>query len=158
MRVGVDDPDDLARGAAGLERLGVPASLSGTSLQTAEPVTGTRVFLDVTPRIRQTPVAAEFCNGPGRPDRPDRRAPGFFRPRPVRPRKLGHAVLGSTDHGRSMTFFTDGLGFKISDRIAGVGAFMRCSTDHHNVLVLAAPVNFLHPEDLAAMMTAHAPR
>jgi hypothetical protein len=73
-------------------------------------------------------------------------------------------------------------GFKVSDRIAGVGAFMRCSTDHHNVLVLAAPVNFLHhtswqtsrarggcspggapapfflhPEDLAAMMTgAHA--
>ena len=107
-------------------------------------MTGTRVFLDVTPRIRQTPVAAELCNGPGRPDRPDSRAPGFFRPGPVRPRKLGHAVLGSTDHGRSMTFFTDGLGFKISERIAGVGAFMRCSTDHHNVLVLAAPVNFLH--------------
>jgi hypothetical protein len=25
-----------------------------------------------------------------------------------------------------------------------VGAFMRCSTDHHNVLVLQAPVGFLH--------------
>ena len=62
----------------------------------------------------------------------------------MRPRKLGHAVLGSTDYRRSTSFFTDGLGFKISDRIAGVGAFMRCSTDHHNVLVLAAPVNFLH--------------
>ena len=36
---------------------------------------------------------------------------------------------------------------------------MRCSTDHHNVLVLAAPVSFLHPEDLAAMMTgAHSAR
>jgi hypothetical protein len=66
MRVGVDDPDDLARAAASLERLGVSASLSGTSLQTAEPVTGTRVFLDVTPRIQQKPVAAEFYNGPGR--------------------------------------------------------------------------------------------
>src|ERR1039458_3492037 len=128
MRVGVDDPDALARAAASLERLGVPASLSGMSLQAAEPVTGTRVFLDVAPRIQQKPAAAAPYNRPG----------------PVRPRKLGHAVLGSTDHGRSTSFFTDGLGFKISDRIGGVGAFMRCSTDHHNVLVLAAPVNFLH--------------
>ena len=110
MRVGVDDPDDLARAAAGLERLGVPASLGGTSLQTAEPVTGTRVFLDITRRIQQKPVPAEFYNGPGRTDRPDSRAPGFSRPGPVRPRELGHAVLGSTDHGRSMAFFTDGLG------------------------------------------------
>ena len=144
MRVGVDDPDDLARTAASLERLGVPVSLSARSLQAAEPVTGTRVFLDVAPRIQQKPADAGRYNGPGRPERPDSRAPGFFRPGPVRPRKLGHAVLGSTDHERSMSFFTDGLGFKISDRIAGVGAFMRCSTDHHNVLVLAAPVNFLH--------------
>ena len=44
----------------------------------------------------------------------------------------------------STSFFTDGLGFKVSDRIKGAGAFMRCSTDHHNVLVLGAPVNFLH--------------
>ena len=144
MRVGVDDPDDLARTAASLERLGVPVSLSARSLQAAEPVTGTHVFLDVAPRLQQKPADAGRYNGPGRPERPDSRAPGFFRPGPVRPRKLGHAVLGSTGHERSMSFFTDGLGFKISDRIAGVGAFMRCSTDHHNVLVLAAPVNFLH--------------
>jgi catechol 2,3-dioxygenase-like lactoylglutathione lyase family enzyme len=144
MRVGVDDQDDLARAAASLERLGVPAVAAGMSLETAEPVTGTRVFLDVTARIQQPPAVPESYNGPGRAARTDRRAPGFSRPGPVRPRKLGHAVLGSIDHRRSTSFFTDGLGFKISDRIAGVGAFMRCSTDHHNVLVLAAPVNFLH--------------
>ena len=78
MRVGVDDPDDLARAAASLARLGVPASVSGMSLQAAEPVTGTQVFLDVAPRIRQKPAAAELYNGPGRLDRPDRRAPGFL--------------------------------------------------------------------------------
>ena len=144
MRVGVDDPEDLARAAASLERLGTPAAVAGMSLETAEPVTGTRVFLDVAARIQQPPAAPESYNGPGRAARPDGRAPGFSRPGPVRPRKLGHAVLGSTDYRRSTSFFTDGLGFKISDRIAGVGAFMRCSTDHHNVLVLAAPVNFLH--------------
>jgi catechol-2,3-dioxygenase len=62
----------------------------------------------------------------------------------VLPRKLGHAVLGSTDYEMTRAFFADGLGFKISDHIKGAGTFMRCSTDHHNILVLAAPVSFLH--------------
>ena len=144
LKVGADDPDDLARAAAGLARLGVPCEQNGTSVQTTEPVTGTRVVLDVAPRTRQDAIAATLYNGPGRLDRPDTRAPGFTRPDQVRPRKLGHAVLGSTDYAASTAFFTEGLGFKVSDRIKGVGAFMRCSTDHHNVLVLAAPVSFLH--------------
>ena len=55
MRVGVDDQDDLARAAASLERLGAPAVIAGLSLETAEPVTGTRVFLDVAARIQQPP-------------------------------------------------------------------------------------------------------
>src|SRR2546425_372811 len=80
--------------------------------------------------------------GPGRFDRPSNRAPGFMRPNRVRPRKLGHTVLGSVDYRATMAFFVDGLGFKVSDRIKDVGAFMRCSTDHHNILVLSAPVNF----------------
>ena len=144
LRVGADDPDDLARAAAGLARLGVPSARDGTHLEATEPVTGVRVTLDVAPRTRQGAIPATPYNGPGRLDRPDTRAPGFTRPDRVRPRKLGHAVLGSTDYAASTAFFTEGLGFKISDRIKGVGAFMRCSTDHHNVLVLAAPVSFLH--------------
>ena len=125
-------------------RLGVPQQLRGTSLEATEPVTGVRVVLDVAPRIRQARVPATPYNGPGRLDRPGTRAPGLVRAGRVRPRKLGHAVLGSTDHRATMAFFTDGLGFKVSDRIKDVGAFLRCSTDHHNVLVLAAPVSFLH--------------
>jgi len=161
LRVGVDHADDLARAAAQLARLGVPAVPSGplleavpsagsaagspgSRLEAVEPVTGVRVSLEVSPRLRQDPVPATVYNGPGRAERPDGRAPGFQRPDRVRPRKLGHAVIGSTDYRATTSFFTDGLGFKVSDRIAGVGAFMRCSTDHHNVLVLAAPVTFLH--------------
>jgi Glyoxalase/Bleomycin resistance protein/Dioxygenase superfamily len=144
LRVGADDADDLGRATANLTRLGATHDRHGASLAVVEPVTGTRVVLDVAPRLRQDPVAAAAYNGPGRLDRLDNRAPGFMRPDRVRPRKLGHAVLGSTDYRTTMAFFTDGLGFKISDRIKDVGAFMRCSTDHHNVLVLAAPVNFLH--------------
>ncbi len=144
MRIGADDGDDLSRAAANLAGLGVPHELNGDTLRTAEPVTGAPMVLQVAPRIRQELLPASLYNGPGRYDRIGDRAPGFMRTDQVRPRKLGHAVLGSTNHEATIAFFTDGLGFKISDRIKGVGAFLRCSTDHHNVLVLGAPVSFLH--------------
>jgi len=144
LRVGADDRDDLSRAAADLARLGLPRTVRDESLEVIEPVTGTRVLLDVAPRLQQPRIPASVYNGPGRPERQGSRAPGFLRPDRVRPRKLGHAVLGSVDHRTTTSFFVDGLGFKVSDRIKNVGAFLRCSTDHHNVLVLSAPVNFLH--------------
>jgi catechol 2,3-dioxygenase-like lactoylglutathione lyase family enzyme len=144
LRVAADDADDLARSAGSLARIGVPAELGEAAVDTAEPVTGMRVRVEIAPRLAQDAAPATPYNGPGRVERQAVRAPGFLRECPVRPRKLGHAVLGSTDPEVSASFFTDGLGFKVSDRIKGAGAFMRCSTDHHNVLVLGAPVNFLH--------------
>jgi catechol 2,3-dioxygenase-like lactoylglutathione lyase family enzyme len=144
MRVAADDADDLDRVAGSLTRIGIASSRDPDGLETAEPVTGMHVRLEIAPRLRQDEVPATSYNGPGRTERPDVRAPAFARPGPVRPRKLGHAVLGSTDHDRTAAFFTDGLGFKVSDRIKGAASFMRCSTDHHNVLVLGAPVDFLH--------------
>ena len=53
-------------------------------------------------------------------------------------------VIGSLDQEASQRFFTEGLGFKVSDQVPGLASFMRCSTDHHNLLVQQAPVNFLH--------------
>jgi len=144
LHVAADDTDDLDRAATNLAVMGVGGQLCGASLATIEPVTGTRVYLDVAPRLYQDPPTATVYNGPGRLDRTDNRAPGFMRPGRVRPRKLGHAVLGSVDFPATVAFFVDGLGFKVSDRIKDMGAFMRCSTDHHNMLVLSAPVNFLH--------------
>jgi hypothetical protein len=144
LRVAADDVDDLGRAATNLGLQGLTAQLSGASLTAIEPVTRTQVYLDVVPRLRQNPPTATVYNGPGRFERTDHRAPGFMRPDRVRPRKLGHAVIGSVDYRVTMAFFVDGLGFKVSDRIKDMGAFMRCSTDHHNILVLSAPVNFLH--------------
>lgn len=139
MRVGVDDPDDLAAVAA---RLGV--AFEGGSLTVHEPVTGVRAILQVEPRREQPVVRATPYNGPGRFERVGTRAPGILREEPVRPRKLGHVVLGTTDLAVTQAFFRDGLGFKASDYIKGAGAFLRCSVDHHNLLVLQAPVSFLH--------------
>jgi len=138
------DHDDLRRAAAALGQLGISSVLTGDELVSTEPVIGTRVVVRVSPPVDQQAVPAVSYNGPGRTERAGRRAPGILRAEPVRPRRLGHAVLGTTDLDLSRRFFVDGLGFKVSDYIGGLGVFMRCSSEHHNILVLAAPVNFLH--------------
>ncbi|WP_405640961.1 VOC family protein [Streptomyces uncialis] len=144
IRVGADTPDDLSAAAARLRRLNVGADTTGTTLTAYDKPTGVRAVLEVTPRLRQAPVPATPYNGPGRTERTGARAPGIVRTGRVRPRKLGHAVIGTTDLDATTAFFRDGLGFKASDYIKGHGAFLRCSTDHHNILVLAAPVAYLH--------------
>ena len=144
LHVGVDDADDLARAAGNLHRLGIDVQRGPDWISAVEEATGARAYLEIAGRLTQDTVAPTPYNGPGRTERPGTRAPGILRTEPVAPRKLGHAVMGSTDPEATEAFFVSGLGFKISDRIKGAGAFMRCSTDHHNVLVLGAPVSFLH--------------
>jgi catechol 2,3-dioxygenase-like lactoylglutathione lyase family enzyme len=145
MEIGVDDPDDIGRIAGQLQRIAVAASLpSGDSVTAVEPVTGVQVTARVTRRLVQQPPPEAPYNQPGLIRRPDARAPGILRQGTVRPRKLGHVVIGSTDQAASQRFFSDGFGLKVSDQVRDAAAFMRCSTDHHNVLVQRAPVSFLH--------------
>jgi catechol 2,3-dioxygenase-like lactoylglutathione lyase family enzyme len=144
LGVGADDPDDLHRIASRLSRIGVSHLVRDRRLTATDPGTAVRVTITPSPRITREIAPAPHYNGPGRVERPDARAPGILRETPVRPRKLGHVVLGSTDQEASQRFFTDGLGLKTSDEVPGIAAFMRCSTDHHNVLVQAAPVPYLH--------------
>jgi catechol 2,3-dioxygenase-like lactoylglutathione lyase family enzyme len=142
--VGVDDEDDLNRIERNLGGMAISVVRGDNDLSAVEEATGTRAHVEIAARFEQCSVPAAVCNGPGRYERSGQRAPGVMRHDRVRPRKLGHAVLGSTDFERSRAFFVGGLGFKVSDHIKGAGTFMRCSTDHHNVLVLNAPVSFLH--------------
>ncbi|NMO05044.1 dioxygenase [Gordonia sp. TBRC 11910] len=141
--VGADSPDDVDRVAHELTANGFAAQRDSASVTTFDPVTGVRAVVRAMPRLVQPPVAPTPYNGPGRIERTGR-APGVVRDTPIRPRKLGHAVIGSTDYEASRRLFVDGLGFKTSDHIKGHGTFMRCSDDHHNILVLQSPVNYLH--------------
>jgi hypothetical protein len=143
LGVGCDDPDDLGHIAARLDRLGLPCIAGDNTVEAIEPVTGFTTKVEIAARIAQARVGATPYNGPGRIERHGR-APGVVRVAPVRPKKLGHAVIGTVNLTATMGFFANGLGFKVSDYIGDKGAFLRCSSDHHNVLVLAAPVNFLH--------------
>jgi hypothetical protein len=144
LHIGVDNYDDLARAADRLARLGIDVQRTAASISAVEKATGTRATLEIAPRLVQDPVQATAYNGPGRPERQGSRAPGVLSTERVLPRKLGHAVVGSTDLAVTRAFYVDGIGFKVSDTIKDVGTFLRCSTDHHNLLVLAAPVSFLH--------------
>ncbi|HZZ45323.1 MAG TPA: VOC family protein [Pseudonocardia sp.] len=142
--VGVHDQDDLHRVRSALSTLGVSATGTGTTLTAIDPNSALRVSLSVEPEMTQPPAIQEPTNGPGRTDRTTGRAPAIERSNAVRPRKLGHLVIGSVDQDATQRFFVDGLGFKISDQVTGLASFLRCSTDHHNVLVQQAPLNFLH--------------
>jgi catechol 2,3-dioxygenase-like lactoylglutathione lyase family enzyme len=143
MIVDVDNRDDLAGAAQSLVASGHDPQVDADQLMITEVVTGVRVVLQVAPRLLQAPAAAAAVNGPGRADRPAQRAEAVLRDGRVRPRKLGHVVVTTTDVPASVKLFTD-LGFRVSDLIGSVGVFLRCSTDHHNLLVLKAPAVFLH--------------
>ncbi|MBI4521076.1 MAG: VOC family protein [Gemmatimonadetes bacterium] len=58
-------------------------------------------------------------------------------------RKLGHVVLQVRDVRRSVEFYTQVLGFKVSDvypdsMMAGKMVFMRCNPDHHGVALVGS--------------------
>jgi len=144
IAIGADDPDDIGRIAADLTALDVEFQRAEGRLQVQDPNSALNVTIAVAPRIVQAAAKQEPYNGPGRPDRANRRAPGIEREGAVRPRRLGHVVVGSLDQEASQRFFTQGLGFKVSDHAPGLASFLRCSADHHNLLVQQAPLNFLH--------------
>lgn len=144
LGIGVDDQDDLGRIGASLQRLGVMSRIENNQLLTKEPITGLDVIVSITPRIKAKPVSIAAYNSPGNIARPNVRAPSLLRSEPVRPRRLGHLGIGSTDGPVSRRFFIEGIGFKISDEVKDRAMFMRCSSDHHNLVVISAPVNYLH--------------
>ncbi|MSP89406.1 MAG: hypothetical protein EXQ92_11450 [Alphaproteobacteria bacterium] len=71
---------------------------------------------------------------------------------PFRINKIGHVVLNCTDMERSVKFYTDVLGFIVSDvytpdMVPGGMVFMRCNADHHGVaLVGSMPAPSPHVE------------
>jgi catechol 2,3-dioxygenase-like lactoylglutathione lyase family enzyme len=146
VSIGAEDPDDIDRIASQLGGIGVDAKRSGASVSAVDAGTGVTVRVEIAPPIAETEVAATKYNGPGRIEREGRspRLRADDAPVGARPRKLGHVVAGSTDIEASNKFFTEGIGFKVSDSVKGVANFMRCSNDHHNLLVQKAPVQFLH--------------
>jgi catechol 2,3-dioxygenase len=62
---------------------------------------------------------------------------------PFRIGKIGHVALHVRDLERSARFYTDVLGFEISDvippgRLPGGAVFVRCNSDHHGIALFQA--------------------
>ena len=60
---------------------------------------------------------------------------------PFRIGKIGHVVLNVSDVERSVRFYTEILGFEISDvypdaMVPGGMAFLRCNPDHHGIALV----------------------
>jgi catechol 2,3-dioxygenase len=62
---------------------------------------------------------------------------------PFRIAKLGHIVLNVSDVARSVRFYTEILGFEVSDvypdaMVPGGMAFLRCNPDHHGIALVGS--------------------
>ncbi|WP_375206543.1 VOC family protein [Hyphococcus sp.] len=55
------------------------------------------------------------------------------------PEKISHVVLHSPNHHDLVKFFTDVLGFRVSDWLGDFMCFLRCNEWHHRVAVLPGP-------------------
>lgn len=145
VELGADDPDDLGRIASSLSGLGLDSTVDGDRLTAVDPATRTKVEIVVQARVEQPRIEASAVNGPGRVERVNARADGVVREGQVKPRRLGHVLIVSPDSESTIRFFTEGIGFKVSD-YANVksNAFMRCSADHHNLGIFGGPATYPH--------------
>lgn len=142
VSLGADDDRTVEQAAARLADLGAAATLDGGVLSVVDP------HSQVTFRVRtadpvpaQAPSSSITDNAPGRIVRRNARATGVFgAPRP--PRRLGHLVIGSPDLDATRDLLV-ALGCKVSDEMPGIIAFLRCSTDHHNIGLVGSPVPML---------------
>jgi len=72
---------------------------------------------------------------------------------PFRIGKLGHVVLNVRDVERSARFYTEVLGFEISDvypeeMVPGGMVFMRCNPDHHGIALVGSKTEAAANADL----------
>ncbi len=60
------------------------------------------------------------------------------------PRELSHVVMHSPDRARLEAFYTDKLGFRVSDWIGDFMTFLRCNEVHHKIALLPGPPALNH--------------
>ncbi len=80
-------------------------------------------------------------------------------PHAAKPTKLGHVYLHVGNPARTLGFFTDVLGFHVTDWIADFFIFITCNSDHHVSALVEGPGPSMNHagfevEDAAAMVRA----
>lgn len=145
LGVGAEHPDDLARIAARADASPLAEVIDHSeTLALRDVATGLRVEVSVAEPYAAPPIDHPY-NRPGTaPERIDVPAPSVMTSDPVRPSNLTHVVYGTPDQPATLAFFTEVVGFEISDQVPGIIAFTRCGEVHHNLAIQAAPIAFPH--------------
>ncbi len=144
VTLGADSLDDLERIKADAAKHGAEVAEHNGTITIVEPTMRLPIHVAVMPRIAPEAVQPAPVNVPGNTGRPNERPATLFEDGPAQPRRLGHVAVGTPDIAATSQFLQTVLGFKLSDRVDGAVEFVRCSTDHHNFALAAAPVPFLH--------------
>jgi catechol 2,3-dioxygenase-like lactoylglutathione lyase family enzyme len=144
IAVAVDDADDIARISSALETAGHTVTANDGTLTVHEQHSKVDVVIAICARAAAPTVDVAAINRPGVVERVNQPAHVVLNDASVRPSKLSHLVMGTPNYEATLSFFTDLIGFEISDSIPGIMSFTRCSTDHHNVAIQAMPAAFLH--------------
>jgi catechol 2,3-dioxygenase-like lactoylglutathione lyase family enzyme len=141
LRLGCDTAADLDDLAARLDGMGVAYARDDISVRCADPVLDHDVVVQIGEAGTLAPAPERLFNGPGEFSRVNRRSSAIAADQPSAPRRVGHVVFGSPDVEASANFYRRGIGMKLSDTVGGgLAQFLRCSTDHHNMLLMPAPV------------------
>src|SRR3984957_17540656 len=89
---------------------------------------------------KRTPIAVKPTpvNAPGAHQRVNQRSPVHGQANPI---NIGHVVVFAADFAAMRAFYTETLGFSISDEYPGHGVFTRCQRvgEHHNLFMLNRP-------------------
>ena len=144
LGIAVDEDEDLEAIEMQLTSLGVAWDVDD-GITVVDPSTGMRLVVVVQALERPAVSESSFVNTSVGPKRLNQRAEGLTRVGTPPILRLGHVVIGSPEPERTVELLTNGLGFKVSDRISAARmSFLRCSSDHHNVLVMKGPVPYVH--------------
>jgi len=127
---------DAAALKGALTRLGAAEALvpGPDGLPRALDPAGLRLAFRVS-RRRSVKVAPIAANAPGNPARIDLRATP---PDPVEPVRIGHLALHASDLAAMRAFYTEAMGFLVSDESPGHATFLRCRRRgaHHDLLLV----------------------
>lgn len=98
---------------------------------------GLAIRVEVTTK-RVLDVQGSPTNGWGQAARIDTPSPVYDRAEPI---EVGHVVFFTNALDATERFYHDTLGFEVSDRYPGRGAFMRCAPHggHHDLFLLTLP-------------------
>lgn len=144
MRVGCEGEEDLASAAKRLDELGASYKMGGGELRLTDPINRWEIVVEPT-EVRDIKTRSiRERNRPGARNRTGIRAESIIEKAPRPPRRLGHVVVGSPDPIQSANFYK-AIGYRVSDVIGGgLATFLRCSPDHHNLLIAPGRVPYLN--------------